>query len=247
MFNFSRKHSGSCFERFLFAHICRCCSGRQISYRLLFFPGLENVVRPFPDSDPQRWGTVLCPFHTGLSAPPSLWYPRREDAEACPVWRPPIPAQPRPDPGPIEPAWAGPRQDSWAWKPHPGNVMANPGSSGSSQSETWKTNSWKGGGQIFERGDPSLPTSSFSRGKAAEGWLVIRGHLLAGINELNSAAEVKRPLQFATAVSINEIMDLFLLLVSDNMIDNQWNSTSWGKNDWSPLGRTCLPNKHLYL
>lgn len=56
------------------------------------------------------------------------------------------PCQPRPDPGSIEPAWAGPGQDCWAWKPHPGNVMTNPVSSGSSQSETWKTNSWEGGG-----------------------------------------------------------------------------------------------------
>lgn len=64
------KNARSRFERFLFAHICRCCSGRQISYRRLFFPGSENVVCPFPDSVPQRWGTALCPFHTGLSAPP---------------------------------------------------------------------------------------------------------------------------------------------------------------------------------
>lgn len=190
----SSVYTGSSFERFPFAHICRCCSGRQISYHYLFFPGLESVIHPFPDSAlPTKVGRGDPQFPCGVISCPSLGHPRREDAEARPVWRLPIPAQPRPDPGSIEPGRVGPGQDRRAWKPHPGNVMTNPGSS---QSETWKTNfsSWKGCGWITAL-LLSLPTSArTSPALRDERWqkihLVIRGHLSAGITKLKNADEV---------------------------------------------------------
>lgn len=40
-----------------------------------FFPGLESVIHPFPDSALQRWGTGTCSFHLGLSATPPLGTP----------------------------------------------------------------------------------------------------------------------------------------------------------------------------
>lgn len=191
------KNTRSCFERFPFAHICCCCSGRQISYHYLFFLGSESVIHPFPDSAlPTKVGRGDLQFPCGVISYPSLGHPRREDVEARPVWRLPVPAWPRPDPGSIKPGRAGPGQDRQAWKPHPGNVMTNSGSSGSSQSERWKTNfsSWKGCSWITAL-LLSLPTSALtSPALRDERWqklrLVITGRLSAGINKLNSVAEV---------------------------------------------------------
>lgn len=44
--------------------------GKYLISAFFFFPGSESVVRPFPDSAPQRWGSVLCRFHAWLSATP---------------------------------------------------------------------------------------------------------------------------------------------------------------------------------
>lgn len=127
---------------------------------------------------------------------PSLGHPRREDMEARPVWRRPIPACPRLDSGSVEPGRAG-LGACWVWKPHPGNVMTSPGSLGSSQSETWKTNfsSWKGRDGITLL-FLSLPTTFALSFPALrdERWqkldLVIRGLFSAEINKLNNADEV---------------------------------------------------------
>lgn len=187
------KNTWSCFQRFPFTHICHCCSGRQISYHYLFFPGLESVIHLFLIQPYTEVGCRDPQFPYGVIRYPSLGHPRREDMEACLVWRLPIPACPRPDSGSVEPGRAGPGQDCRAWKPHPGNVMTNPGSLGSSQSETWKTNfsSWKGRDRITVL-FLSLPTFALTfpalrDERQQKSHLVIRGLFSAEINKLNNA------------------------------------------------------------
>lgn len=166
--------------------------------------------------------------------------------ETCPVWRLPSPVQPSLDPGSIKPGWAGPGQDHQAWILHPGNLMTNSSGSGSSQSEPWKT--------IFKCSWITillLSLSAYALTSPAlwgERWqnlqLVIRGHLSGGINKLNNAAEVNKLSWFITAGSINKIiMDLFLLLKSDNRIDNQLKVSFLRKKWIKPIGKSLPPKQ----
>lgn len=191
------KNNRSYFERFPFARICHCCSGRQISYQYLFFPGLESVIHLF----------LIQPYKGGVQGPTaSIWgyqvpLPRAPQmgghgGTSCLKTAHPIPACPRLHSGSVEPGLAGPGQDCWAWKPHPSNIMTNPGSLGSSQSETWKTNfsSWKGRDGITVL-FLSLPAFALTfPALRDERWqklhLVIRGRFSAEINKLNNADEV---------------------------------------------------------
>lgn len=188
------KNTRSCFERFPFAHICCCCSARQVSYHYLFFPGLESVIHPFPDSALQRWGAGTHSFHVGLSATPPLGTPegrtrRHVLFEECPS----LPNQgrilaPLSQGGQDLGRTAGPGNPTPVMSWQIQTAQAAPKVRHGKQTLAHE----KDASESRLCSQACLPLLFSSPALRDERWqrlqLVVRGHLSAGINKLNNAA-----------------------------------------------------------